>query len=184
MFSLPRPLAGTFLLVVAMLLSPVSASAASAEEIDIKSDAALQSFKEQVKGAEAFLAKAKGVLIFPEIIKGGVVLGAEYGEGALRIGGKTIDYYSSAGGSFGLQLGLQRRTVIIVFLEQAALDSFQASKGWKAGVDGSVAVVEWGAGASLDTVKFNDPIVGFIFGNEGLMFNLSLEGSKYTKLVR
>jgi lipid-binding SYLF domain-containing protein len=183
---LPRhfPLSSLTLIALSILISPTQAVADSSEQIEIETTAALEAFKKDVKGGEAFLEKAKGVLVFPEIYKGGVVIGGEYGEGALRIDGKTVDYYSSASGSIGLQLGLQKRTVIIVFLEQAALDNFRASSGWKAGVDGSVALVEWGAGASLDTVKMSDPIVGFIFANEGLMFNLSLEGSKFTKLVR
>ena len=175
---------GLTLAVLSILAAPSVAVAKSAEQIEIESDAALAAFKKEVKGGEAFLETAKAVLVFPEIYKGGVVIGGDYGEGALRIGGKTVDYYSSASGSIGLQLGLQKRTVIIVFLEQPALDQFRASSGWKAGVDGSVALVEWGAGASLDSVKIKDPIVGFIFANEGLMFNLSLEGSKFTKLVR
>ena len=172
------------LMALSILVSPTQAVADSSEQIEIGVTAALETFKTDVKGGEAFLDKARGVLVFPEIYKGGVVVGGDYGEGALRIGGKTVDYYSSASVSIGLQLGLQRRTVIIVFLEQAALDEFRASTGWKAGVDGSVALVEWGAGASLDTVEIREPIVGFIFGNEGLMFNLNLEGSKYTRLVR
>jgi len=175
---------GPALIALSLLVTPIQANAKSSEQIDIEATASLEDFKKDVKGGEAFLDKAKGVLIFPTIFKAGVVIGGDYGEGALRIGGKTVDYYSSASASIGLQLGAQNRTVIIVFLEQAALDQFRASTGWKAGIDGSVALVEWGAGASLDTVKISDPIVGFIFGNEGLMFNLSLEGSKFTKLVR
>ena len=178
------PLISLTMIALSMLISPAQAVAKSSEQIDIEATAALEAFKKDVKGGEAFLQKAKGVLVFPTIFKAGVVIGGDYGEGALRIDGKTVDYYSSASASIGLQLGAQNRTVIIVFLEQAALDQFRASTGWKAGVDGSVALVEWGAGASLDTVKMSDPIVGFIFGNEGLMFNLSLEGSKFTKLVR
>ena len=102
----------------------------------------------------------------------------------LRVGGKTVDYYSTAAASIGLQLGGQSRTQIVVFMAQDVLDKFRASKGWEAGVDGSIAVVQWGAGEDLSTVEINDPIVAFIFGNKGLMFNLSLEGSKFTKLVR
>ena len=172
------------LMALSILIAPTHAVAKSSEQIDIEATAALETFKQDVKGGEAFLQPARGVLVFPTVFKAGVVIGGDYGEGALRIDGKTVDYYSSASASIGLQLGAQNRTVIVVFLEQAALDQFRTSTGWKAGVDGSVALVEWGAGASLDTVEFNEPIVGFVFGNEGLMFNLSLEGSKFTKLVR
>ncbi len=161
-----------------------TASAKSAEQIEIEVDAALKAFESQVAGGKEFLAKSKGTLVFPKVIKGGIGIGGHYGEGALRVGGKTVDYYSTAAASIGLQLGGQARTQIVVFMAQDVLDKFRSSKGWEAGVDGSIAVVQWGAGEDLSTVEINDPIVAFIFGNKGLMFNLSLEGSKFTKLVR
>lgn len=160
------------------------ANAASGTEIDIKVDAALARFNEEVAGGSHFLARAKGVLIFPEVIKAGFGIGGEYGEGALRIGGKTVQYYSTAAASIGLQLGAQVKTVVIVFLEQSALDAFRASDGWEAGVDGSIAVVELGGGKDLTTVNVQDPIVGFVLNNKGLMYNLTLEGSKMTRIVR
>lgn len=166
------------------LLASGMAAAKSAQEIDIEADAALKEFQKKVGGAEEFLNKAEGVLIFPKVLKAGLVLGGEYGEGALRIGGKTVQYYSTAGASIGLQLGGQARSQLIVFLDKDALEKFRNSNGWEAGVDGSIAVIQWGAGEDLSTVEINDPIVGFIYGNKGLMFNLNLEGSKFTKLVR
>ena len=166
------------------LLATGQATAKSAQEIDTDVDAALQAFHEKVGGANEFLAKAEGVLVFPTVVKAGIGIGGEYGEGALRVGGKTIQYYTTAGASIGLQLGGQARTEIIVFLAKDVLDNFLSSKGWEAGVDGSIAVAEWGAGGDLSTVELDDPIVAFIFGNKGLMFNLSLEGSKFTKIVR
>jgi lipid-binding SYLF domain-containing protein len=164
------------------LLSSGIAQAKSAEQIDIEVNAALQDFKAKVAGADEFLAKAEGVLVFPKVIKAGIGIGGEYGEGALRIGGKTVDYYNTAGASIGLQLGGQARSQLIVFMAKDALDAFRTSSGWEAGVDGSIAVVQWGAGEDLSTVEVKDPIVAFIFGNKGLMFNISLEGSKFTKL--
>jgi lipid-binding SYLF domain-containing protein len=116
------------------------------------------------------------------VLKGGLGVGGEYGEGALRIGGKTVDYYSTAAGSFGLQAGGQVKTVFVVFMAEDALKKFQESKGWKAGVDGSVALVTLGAGGAVDTATLKDPIVGFVFGQKGLMYNLSFEGSKFSKL--
>jgi lipid-binding SYLF domain-containing protein len=156
--------------------------AASAEEIDIKVEAALKKFREDVGGASDFLAASKGVLVFPSVIKAGIGIGGEYGEGALRIGGKTVAYYSTAGASIGFQLGAQSKTVILVFMQQEALDKFRDSSGWEAGVDGSVALIKLGAGGSIDTNNIKDPIVGFVFGNKGLMYNLTLEGTKITKL--
>ena len=85
-------------------------------------------------------------------------------------------------GSFGFQFGAQAKTIILVFLDEEALKRFRASEGWKAGVDGSVALVTLGAGGDIDTTKIRDPIVGFVFGQKGLMYNLTLEGSKFTKL--
>lgn len=167
-----------------MLCLSATASAKSAQQIDIEVDAALKAFESQVTGGKEFLEKARGVLVFPKVYKAGIGIGGQYGEGALRVDGKSVEYYSTAAASIGLQLGGQARTEIIVFLAEEVLDAFRASKGWEAGVDGSIAVIQWGAGEDLSTVEINDPIVAFIFGNKGLMFNLSLEGSKFTKLVR
>lgn len=174
--------AASILALAAVSLAAPQADAASAQEIEIKVDAALKLFREKIGGADEFLANAEGVLVFPSVFKAGLVIGGEYGEGALRIDGKTVDYYNTAGASFGLQLGAQARTVIVVFVQKAALDTFRASSGWEAGVDGSIALVELGAGASLNSTNIRDPIVGFVFGNKGLMYNLTLEGSKFTKL--
>ena len=116
------------------------------------------------------------------MIKAGIGIGGEYGEGVLRIGGKTAAYYSTAAASIGLQLGVQKKSIIIVFLTSEALSKFRNSKGWEVGVDGSVAFIKVGAGGSLETTTINDPIVAFAFGQKGLMYNLTLEGSKFTKL--
>jgi hypothetical protein len=147
-------------------------------------DIALKRFQKEVKGGKEFLQNAKGVLIFPRVIKAGLGIGGEYGEGALRINGRTVDYYSTAAGSIGIQLGGQTKIVIVCFMEDEALKNFRNSAGWKGGVDGSVAMVNLGAGKSVDTITIRDPIVGFVFGQQGLMFNATLEGAKFTKLVR
>ena len=171
-------------LVTAGLWVPGVSQAKSAKEIDIKVDVALEKFEKDIKGGKEFLASAKGVLVFPSVIKAGFGIGGEYGEGAMRINGKTVDYYSTAAASIGFQLGAQAKTVILVFMQDKALKNFRDSSGWEAGVDGSVALVELGAGGSIDTTNIKDPIVGFVFSNKGLMYNLTLEGSKFTKLVR
>jgi lipid-binding SYLF domain-containing protein len=172
------------LVVLAVPAFPSSAIAASAVEIDAKSDSVLKMFYEKVGPAKELSAKAKGILIFPDVIKAGFGIGGEYGEGALRINGKTVEYYNTAAASIGLQLGAQEKAVILLFMDGKALDAFRKSDGWEAGVDGSVAVVEWGAGGSVDTTNIKDPIIGFVFGNKGLMFNLTLEGSKMSKIKR
>ncbi len=160
------------------------AFAASATEIDIGVNATLKRFKSDIAGGSEFLSKAKGVLVFPSIIKVGFVFGGEYGEGALRIGGKTVDYYNTLAASFGFQLGAQKKSLVLVFLNTQALQNFRNSKGWKAGVDGSVAFIKWGVGEDINTTDIKDPIVGFVFNNKGLMYNLSIEGAKFTKIKK
>jgi lipid-binding SYLF domain-containing protein len=139
-------------------------------------------FAATAKGGQAFLKKAQGVCVFSGVIKAGLGIGGEYGEGALRVGGKTVDYYSIASASIGFQFGAQKKDVLIVFLEPEALEKFRRSSGWKAGVDGSVVLIDVGAGKSIDTKTIKAPIVGFIVGQKGLMYNLTLEGSKISKL--
>ena len=183
--SAGKPVTLITLLAILFLSAPGgTALGASAEEIDIKVDAAVEKFCEQVASGKKFLKKAEGVLVFPSVIKAGLGIGGEYGEGALRIKGKTVDYYSTAAASIGFQLGAQSKTVILVFLKKTALKQFRNSRGWEVGVDGSVALVTVGAGGSIDTTNIKDPIVGFVFSNKGLMYNLTLEGSKITKLKK
>lgn len=167
-------------LILSYLLVSVS-HAATAKEIDVSVDVALERFYNEVQGAKEFLKSAKGVLVFPSVYKAGFGIGGEYGEGALRIGGKTVDYYSTAAASIGFQLGAQKKTIIVVFVQDEALKKFRKSSGWEVGVDGSVALVTIGAGRSIDTTNIRDPIVGFVFSQKGLMYNLTLEGSKFTK---
>ena len=154
----------------------------SASKIDSEANKALQIFKDEVNGAQVFLDQAAGYLVFPKVYKVGVGLGAETGEGALRVGGRTVAYYRTTAGSVGLQLGAQAKSIVIAFMTKEALQKFQKSSGWKVGVDGSVALVDLGAGKTIDSHNIKDPVVGFIFGSMGLMYNLTLEGSKFSKL--
>jgi lipid-binding SYLF domain-containing protein len=170
--------------VLSLLLLPGLALAKSAEQIDAEVDASLETLDEKLPGAREFVSKAKGLLVFPEVIEAGLFVGGEYGEGALRINGETVDYYNTVAGSFGFQLGAQAKIVVIAFLTQEALDKFRASSGWEAGVDGSIAIIEAGAGASFDTTKTNAPIAGFVIGRRGLMVDVSLQGSKFTRIQR
>jgi lipid-binding SYLF domain-containing protein len=156
--------------------------AATAKEIDAKVDAALDRFYKEVKGGKELLQGSKGYCVFAGVIKAGLGIGGEHGEGALRVSGQTVDYYSISSASIGLQFGAQKKDVIIVFMEDQALKKFRESSGWKAGVDGSVALIDIGAGKSIDNTNIKDPIVGFVVGQKGLMYNLTLEGSKISKL--
>lgn len=175
-------LAGVMAMTVVL---PVGiADAATAAEIDAKVQAALDRLHTEVKGSDAVTSKATGVLVFPEVLKAGFVIAGEGGEGALRIGGKSAGYYTIFSGSVGLQAGGQKRDIIIAFMDAASLKKFQESEGWKAGVDGSVALINVGAGAAVDVTKIKEPIVGFVVGQKGLMAGISVDGSKITKIKK
>ena len=155
--------------------------AASNAEINAKSSQAIKEFFKHSPAGKQLYNQAKGVLIFPEVFKAGIGIGGEYGEGKLVEGGKTTGYYTIAAASIGFQLGAQVKTEVILFMTHEALRQFKHSDGWEAGVDGSVALITLGTGKEIDTSNIKDPIIGFIFSNKGLMYNLSLEGSKISK---
>ena len=169
-------------LAAMMMVAVGGAHAASKAKIDARTDKALAEFRADVKGADAILAKASGVLVFPSIKKAGIGIGGEYGEGALRVGGHSVGYYSTASASIGFQLGAQARRQIIVFLDPEALENFRISDGWEIGVDASVTVITVGAGGAIDATQINQPVVAFVFDSKGLMYNLSLEGSKISEI--
>ncbi|MDY0186420.1 MAG: YSC84-related protein [Syntrophus sp. (in: bacteria)] len=175
-----------FVVCMAVIIGilPVSSYAATANEIDASVNASLDRFVKEVKGAQEFLDAAKGVLIMPGVIQGGLVIGAEYGEGALRIGGKTVAYYNVVSGSFGYQIGAQKKDIILVFMDDAVLEKFRNSENWRAGVDAKITVVNVGADESLNTMKFQQPVVGFVFDQKGLMAGATIEGSKFSKLKK
>ncbi len=168
-----------------ILLLSTSLYAKSAAEINTQADVALKAFNKEVKGSVKFVnSDVKGLLIFPSIVKAGIGIGGEYGEGVLRVNGKSIQYYSTASASIGFQFGVQQKSLIIAFMTDKALHDFRNKSGWKVGVDGSVALITVGAGKDINTETAGKPVVGFMFGNKGLMYNLTLEGSKFTKIVR
>ena len=170
-----------FLLV---LSSSITAHSASKAEIDTDVQFALTAFYNLSPGNKELASKAAGVLVFPSIVKAGFFVGGDYGEGVLQVGGKTVDYYSTAAISFGLQIGAQSRSEVILFMDKDALENFRVNDGWAAGLDGSVAVMDNGAGKGIDTETAQKPIIAFIFSNKGLMGNLTLEGSKFSKIYR
>jgi len=170
---------------VAISLIGTTLYAKTAGQIDHEADLALKQFHKEAKGSLAFINKnVKGLLIFPSVVKAGIGVGGEYGEGVLRVKGKSIMYYSTASASIGFQFGLQQKSIIIAFMTEKALNDFRNKDGWTVGVDGSVALVKWGAGGDISNTTLNKPVVGFVFGNKGLMYNLTIEGSKFTKIVR
>ena len=129
------------------------------------------------------VAMAEGVLVMPDVLKVGLIVGGEYGEGALRVGGKTVSYYNLASGSVGLQIGGQATDFVILFMTDEALKQFQAGNGWEVGVDGNVALVHFGGGERLDLIRMHDPIIGFVFDVKGLMVDISLKGAKFSKVT-
>jgi lipid-binding SYLF domain-containing protein len=156
--------------------------AAARDEVDARISEALKTFELEVPAGFSLSKKATGVLIFPNVVKAGLGIGGEYGEGALMIGGKIVNYFSVASASIGFQLGVQSRSQIILFMNAESLNAFRKSDGWKAGVDASVAVATLGSGGSIDSEVINRPIIGFIFSGKGLMYNLTFEGSKISKI--
>ena len=176
---------GVFLLTALISLFLAAPSQAkTAKEIDASVDVAIKRFYQQVAGADEFVKASKGMLVMPNVVKGAFIIGGEYGEGALRIGGKTVDYYNTISGSFGLQIGGQSKDIILLFMTEEALKKFRTSEGWEAGIDGNVALISVGAGGRADTTTLKDPIVGFVFDAKGLIADVSLKGAKFTKLEK
>jgi lipid-binding SYLF domain-containing protein len=167
-----------------LLLFATFASAASKDEINAEVRGALKNFQKQTSAGHELSKKAAGILVFPSVIKAGIGVGGEFGEGALQVGGKTVAYYNTASASIGFQLGAQARSQIVLFMNEKVLADFRKSKGWKAGVDGSVALATLGAGGAIDTETAKQPIIGFIFSNKGLMYNLTFEGPKITRIEK
>jgi lipid-binding SYLF domain-containing protein len=161
-----------------------TAKAASAARIDADVRATLDSFFWNVRGSRELVDRSIAILVFPSVIKAGIGIGGEYGEGALLTRARTIDYYNIVSASIGFQLGAQARSVIIVFMTPEALDGFRRVDGWKVGFDASVALITVGVGGSIDTTRIVSPIVGFIFDGKGLMYNLTLEGSRISRIYR
>jgi lipid-binding SYLF domain-containing protein len=170
------------LVAAAMMGSPKPTRAAGAAELDAKADNALKSLLETNEGARALADQAKGVLIFPSIIKGGFVFGGAYGEGALRIAGKTAGYYRSIAASYGLQIGAQSFSYVLFFMTDSALEYLQKSQGWELGVGPSLVVADEGFGKKASTTTLQAEIYAFIFAQEGLMAGLGIEGSKITRI--
>lgn len=169
-------------IVMLTLLCTEHATAASRTELDALVNGAIERLHQEVPSGAELARKASGMLVFPRVYKAGFGFGGTLGEGALVVGGKTVQYYRTAGVSFGFQIGGQARTEVVLFMTPDALAEFRASEGWQAGVDGSIAVVEFGVGRSFDTDSVQDPIIGFVFGNKGLMYDLSLRGSRFVKI--
>ena len=156
--------------------------AKTAREIDVEVEVAIERFHKQVVGAKQLIEASKGILVMPNVFKGAFFIGGEYGEGALRIDGETVDYYSTASGSIGIQIGGEKKDIILLFMTDEALKKFRDRKGWEAGLDGNVAFFKYGAGVREDTTTTKEPIVGFVTDAKGLIADFSFKGAKFSKM--
>ena len=185
MFSMKAKFGGALLVAIMALTACTTGGDASTKaEINANVKSALSTFDGTVAGGNELRNKAAGVLVFPDVVKGGIGLGGEYGQGALMVGGQIVEYYDIISGSIGFQLGVQVKSQVILFMDRSSLTNFRQSEGWEVGVDGSVAVVTVGVGGSVDSNALRQPVLGFVFSNKGLMYNLTLEGSKIHKRKR
>jgi len=172
----------TILTIALTFAQPAELTAKSMNEIDAAIETSLTRFTTEIQGGESFLEGARGVLVIPRMWKAGVLLGFEFGEGALIVDGVKVQYYKALTTSLGIQLGVGSKDLIILFFDDTAMDNFLYSSGWEVGVDGAVALFTIGAAGAADTNTFKDPIVGFVFGQKGLIAGVSMEGTKFTKI--
>ena len=175
---------GALLLALAMWTMPEPGRAASAAEIDAKVDIALDTLLGESETARVLSDKALAVLVFPDIVKGGFGIGGQFGEGALRKDGVTVGYNNIAAASIGLQIGAQTYSQAMFIMTEEALAFLDKSAGFEIGADANVALANEGLGYDVTTSTIQDPIIAFVFGQQGLMAGLTLEGSKITKITK
>ncbi|WP_144153560.1 YSC84-related protein [Paraburkholderia sp. BCC1885] len=152
------------------------------QSIDASVDGTMSRLFQTVPGSRELVSKARGVLVFPSVLQAGFIVGGQYGEGSLKVGGGTVGYYSTVSGSFGLQAGAQSKAIIFLFMTQDALDKFRNTDGWSAGGDASVALVKMGANGAIDTTTATAPVEVFVMTNAGLMGDVSINGTKVSRL--
>ena len=176
-----KTLTAAISLTILSLLASAPSFAATKAELNASTDKALEHFYTLGKMHKELAGKAAGILIFPTVTKAGAGVAGEYGEGALHVKGKVVDYYSVTSASVGVTLGVGTHTEMIMFMTKEALDKFTKSDGWSVGADAAVAVMKQGAGGDYDSTALGKPILGFVFSQKGLIGDLSLEGAKITK---
>ena len=167
----------------ALAFCPDAARAGSAADIDQKVDAALASLYAKDPAAQELGAKAKGILVFPKVVKAGLLVGGHYGEGALRLKGKSAGYFYTSAVSYGLQAGGQAYGYALFFMTDSALNYLEDSGGWEIGVGPSVVVVDQGTAKTMTTTTELQEVYAFVFDQKGLMAGLGLQGSKITEFV-
>jgi lipid-binding SYLF domain-containing protein len=152
------------------------------QAIDSSVDNALATLYRQVPGSEDLVNRAQGVLVFPAVLEAGFIVGASRGDGALRKGGKTVSFHRTTAGSIGLQAGAQSTAMFLLFMTEDAMRNFENSRGWTAGVDASVTVISVGASAQMTTATAQQPVIGYVLSNSGLMAGVSVDGARITRL--
>lgn len=160
-----------------------SAFAASASEINAKVNVALNDLYKNSQGASTLAKDAKAILVFPDILKAGFIIGGQYGDGALRKNGKTVAYYRSIAASYGLQAGVQSFGYVLFFMDNSSLSYLEKSKGWEIGSGPSVVVLDEGFGKKLSSTTLQKGVYAFIFDQKGLMAGIGIEGSKITRIT-
>lgn len=156
--------------------------AAQRASIDAGVDNALATLFRQEPSARELVDRAKAVLVFPSVLQAGFVVGASRGDGALRQGGRTVSYHRTTSGTFGLQAGAQSTAVFLLFMTDDALARFRDSRGWTTGVDASVTLLTAGANAGVTTSTIQQPVIGYVLSNQGLMAGLTVDGTRITRL--
>jgi lipid-binding SYLF domain-containing protein len=169
-------------LAIVALAAGAASFAATQAQINSRVSATLVDFNALDPSNKALGDKAAGVLVFPRVTKVGAGVAGEHGEGALQVNGKTVGYYSVGSGSVGLTLGLAQHSEIIMFMTPESLAKFTAGDGWSIGADAGITVVSGGASGTYGSQTEHKPILGFVFAEKGLLGDLSLEGSKISKI--
>jgi len=176
-------LAGAMALPISVI-SVERASAATAEDLNNDANQALQTLYKTNPVAQSISKSARAVLVFPKIIKAGLVFGGSYGEGVLKQGPKVVNYYNSVSGSWGLQAGAQSYGYVVFLMNSKAEEYLNKSEGWEIGVGPTVVVVNEGVAKNLSTSTLKDDAYAFIFDQSGLMAGVSIEGTKISKIKR
>ncbi len=182
MINLRRLRNAVSLAALALLSAPAFALSASDSEFDQRVDAALSALYKNAPSAKTLAEKAKGILVFPDVAKAGLVVGAQGGDGALIKNGQKVAYYHTTALSVGLQAGAQKFGYALFFMTDAAMDDFEKSKNFELGVGPSVVFVDKGAARDINTLTAHSDVYGFTFGQKGLMAGVGLQGTKISRL--
>ena len=167
-----------------ILIISMSVSADTADEIVENSMEILDTLYSENDSAVSLGDKAVGILVFPAVLKAGIGIGGEYGEGVLIRKNLPLIFFNTVSASIGFQFGVQKKSQVILFMTQNALDEFLAKNGWEVGIDGSIAIVDVSVAEDINSIVSSSPVIGFVLSNKGLMYNISLEGSKITRIEK